>query len=195
MSSMKEQVKDAYKSLKEEFGYTNMFAAPRLEKVVLSVGTGKRAKNDKDWNAFVAERLSTITGQKAAVRGAKQSIAGFKIRQGDAVGQVVTLRGERMYNFLDKLVHVAFPRTKDFRGLKRSGIDAMGNFTIGIKEHAIFPEVSDEELRNVFSLSITIVTTAKNRTEATKFFEYLGFPLQKEEEKTKAKPKPKTKKK
>lgn len=182
MSLVKEQVNNVFDSLKDAFGYKNKLQAPRVEKVVVNVGTGKRAKLDRHWNDFVAERLGKITGQKAATRGAKKSIAGFKIRQGDPIGQTVTLRGPRMYHFLDKLVHIALPRTKDFRGLKRTSIDAMGNMTLGIKEHTIFPETSDEELKDIFGLSITVTTTARNKEEATKLFEHLGFPLKKEEE-------------
>lgn len=181
MSFTKQQSHSAFATLKDSFGYKNSLQAPRLEKVVINVGTGKRAKIDRDWNKFVAEQLAKITGQKASTRGAKQSIAGFKIRQGDAVGQTVTLRGPRMINFIEKLVHIAFPRTKDFRGINRSNVDAMGNITIGIKEHTIFPETSDEDLKNVFGLSITVTTTAKNRKEALAFFEHLGFPLKKED--------------
>jgi len=183
MSLVKEQVNNVFDSLKEAFGYKNPLQAPRIEKVIINVGTGKRAKTDKHWNDIVADRLAQITGQKAAPRAAKKSIAGFKIRQGDIVGQTVTIRGPRMYHFLDKLVHIALPRTKDFRGLTRSSVDAMGNMTLGIKEHTIFPEASDDELKNVFGLSITITTTAGSKKEATKLFEHIGFPLKKEEEK------------
>lgn len=182
MSLVKEQVNNVFDTLKDTFGYKSRYQAPHITKVVLNVGTGKRAKLDKNWNELVSDRLAQITGQKSAARSAKQSIAGFKIRQGDSVGQMVTLRGKRMYSFLDKLVHIALPRTKDFRGLNRSSVDAMGNMTLGIKEHTIFPEASDEELKNVFGLSITITTTAKNKKEATKLFEHIGFPLKKEEE-------------
>ncbi len=185
MSLVKEQVNNVFNTLKETFGYKNPLQAPRIEKVILNVGTGKRAKIDKKWNDLVADRLANITGQKAATRGAKQSIAGFKIREGDAIGQQVTLRGPRMYHFLDKLVHIALPRTRDFQGLNRSSVDAMGNMTLGIKEHTIFPEASNEELKDVFGLSITITTTAKNKEEATKLFEHLGFPLKKEKEEKK----------
>jgi large subunit ribosomal protein L5 len=181
MSLVKTQINNVFQNLKEAFGYKNPLQAPRVQKVVINVGTGKRAKVDRNWNDLVADRLAKITGQKSATRGAKQSIAGFKIRQGDAVGQTVTLRGPRMYHFLDKLVHIALPRTKDFQGLKRSSIDDMGNMTLGIKEHTIFPEATDEDLKDVFGLSITVVTSADNKKEATKLFEHIGFPLQKEE--------------
>ncbi len=181
MSLVKTQINNVFQDLKEAFGYKNPLQAPRVQKVVINVGTGKRAKVDRNWNDLVADRLAKITGQKSATRGAKQSIAGFKIRQGDAVGQTVTLRGPRMYHFLDKLVHIALPRTKDFQGLKRSSIDDMGNMTLGIKEHTIFPEATDEDLKDVFGLSITVVTSSNDKKEATKLFEHIGFPLQKEE--------------
>ncbi len=112
------------------------------------------------------------------MRGAKQSIASFKVRQGDAVGYQVTLRGSRMYDFLDKLVHIALPRTRDFRGLSAKAIDSLGNITIGIKENSIFPETSDEDLRDVFGFAITIVTTAKDKKSAEAFFRHIGIPLQ-----------------
>jgi large subunit ribosomal protein L5 len=180
MEQTKQKLKNVWKALKDEFGYSNVFSAPRLEKVIISVGTGSKVKNDKNYNTFVIDRIAKITGQKPALRSSKKSIASFKIRQGDPIGVMVTLRGASMNSFVDKLIHVALPRTKDFRGLKKSGIDQMGNLTIGIKEHSIFPEVGDEELKNVFSFAITFVTTAKNKQEALKFFEYLGFPFKKD---------------
>ena len=168
-------------SLKEKSktleGYKNPMQRPRLLKVVVSVGVG--SFKDKNRLKIVEDRLSRITGQKVAPRGAKISIAGFKSRQGDIVGYQVTLRGQRMNDFLDRLIHIALPRTKDFRGLSPKSIDEMGNFTLGIKEHTIFPETTDEELRDVFGLAITIVTTAKSREEALKFFTHLGFPFKK----------------
>jgi large subunit ribosomal protein L5 len=139
-------------------------------------------KKDRNKNTFVTDRLMKITGQKPAIRGAKQSIASFKIRANDPVGVMVTLRGARMYQFLDKLIDIALPRTKDFRGITRSSVNALGNITMGIKEHTIFPETGDEEIVHVFGMAITVVTTAKTRPEALAFFEYLGFPLKKEEE-------------
>lgn len=179
MISIKEKEKNAFATLKGQFGYTNTLMAPRLVKVVVSSGTGRMSQGDKKRNDFVSDKLSKITGQKASPRGAKKSIASFKTRTGDIIGFVVTLRGKRMYGFLDKVLHVALPRTRDFRGLSSSAIDEMGNFTIGIKEHTVFPETADEELKNVFGLAITIVTTAKNKKEAQAFFEHLGFPFKK----------------
>lgn len=179
METTKQKLANAYKALKPTFGYKNAMSAPRLVKVVISSGTGSKMKNDKNKNDFIAGRLAAITGQKPSPRSAKQSIASFKLRENEVIGQMVTLRGERMNTFVDKLIHVSFPRTKDFRGLESKGIDDVGNLTIGIKEHTIFPETGDEELKDVFGLAITFVTTAKNKAEARAFFDYLGIPFKK----------------
>lgn len=168
--------KGAYDAMKGEFAYKNRLQTPRLVKVVISTGVGKI--KDKNKIEVIQDRLARITGQKSAPRGAKKSIATFKVRQGDVVGYQVTLRGARMYDFLDKLIHIAFPRTRDFRGISAKGIDTLGNMTIGIKEHTIFPETSDEDLKDVFGLAITVVTTAKSKKEAEAFFRHLKFPLQ-----------------
>lgn len=130
-------------------------------------------------NKFVMDRLAKITGQKPATRGAKKSIASFKIRIGDPIGVMVTLRGARMYGFLDKLINVAIPRTKDFRGIERKVVDNIGNMTMSVKEHTIFPETGDEDIKDIFGLGITIVSTAKNKAEATDFFELIGIPFKK----------------
>ncbi len=180
MSLTKEKVATSFTTLKESFAYTNVMQAPLVKKVVVSVGVGKIG--DKQQRILIQDRLARITGQKPAPRGAKKSIATFKLRQGDVVGYQVTLHGARMYDFLDKLIHVVFPRTRDFRGLAASAIDEMGNITIGIKEHTIFPEASDEELRNVFGLAVTIVTNAKDKKEAEAFLRHIGLPLKVEEE-------------
>ncbi len=173
----KEKQKKAFEALKESQGYTNTMRSPRIVKVVISSGTGKA--KDKNRNALVAEKLSMIVGQKPAPRAAKQSIAQFKSREGDLIGFQATLRGERMYSFLDKLIHIALPRTRDFRGVPDTGVDEMGNLTIGIKENSIFPETSDEDLKDVFGFAVTIVTTAKSREEALAYFKYLGVPFKK----------------
>ena len=178
MKYVKEKASEAKEALKE-FNYKNVMAAPRLTKVVISVGTGSRMKKDKDSNTKIAERLARIAGQKPATRTAKQSVAGFKIRAGDQVGVSVTLRGARMYDFLDKLINISLPRTKDFRGINLTTVDDMGNMTMGIKEHTIFPETADEDLRDVFSLAITLVSTAKTKKEAFAFFQYIGIPFKK----------------
>lgn len=158
-------------------GYKNAMQRPRLVKVVVSAGVG--SFKDKNKFKIVEDRLARITGQKPAKRGAKVSIATFKSREGDTVGYQVTLRGQRMYDFLERLVHIALPRTKDFRGISRTGADEMGNYTLGIKENTIFPETADEELKDVFGFAVTIVTTAKSREEALKFLTHLGFPFKK----------------
>jgi large subunit ribosomal protein L5 len=175
MSITKQRQQEAYLALKDSFHYTSPMQGPRVSKVIISTGVGK--KRDKKQVEFIADRLAKITGQKAAPRAAKQSIASFKVRQGDTVGLQVTLRGTRMYDFLDKLVHITLPRTRDFRGLSPKAIDEMGNITIGIKEHTIFPETADEDLKDVLGLAITVVTTAKSKAVADAFFRHLGFPL------------------
>ena len=169
-----ETLKDKSKKIE---GYKNPMQTPRIMKVVLSSGTG----SFKDKNRFkvVEDRLAKITGQKPAPRGAKISIANFKSRTGDIIGYQVTLRGKRMHDFLEKLIHISLPRTKDFRGIAPTAADEMGNYTLGIKEHTIFPETADEELKDVFGLAITIVTTAKSKVEVLKLLTHLGFPFKK----------------
>lgn len=176
--TLKDKQKEAYSHLAKEFGYANAMQAPTIKKVVISTGVGKMRDNQKKVE-LVGNRLARITGQKAAPRGAKKSIASFKTRTGDLIGYQVTLRGERMWDFLEKLVHIALPRTKDFRGLSSTAVDEMGNYTVGIKEHTIFPETSDEELKDVFGLAATVVTSVKNPKETIAFLEYLGFPIKK----------------
>ena len=177
METVQARIASTHEALKGTFGYTNVMEAPTVEKMVVSVGTGR--VQDKAQIALIQDRLARITGQKPARRAAKQSIASFKLRQGDIVGYQVTLRGARMQDFLNKLIHVAIPQTRDFRGLKTSSIDEMGNYTLGIKEHTIFPETADEEIKDVFGMSITIVTTAKSKAEAEAFLRHIGLPLQK----------------
>lgn len=182
MQTLKEQQKKAFDALKGLFGYKNLLASPRLVKVVVNAGTGKM-RSDKTRNDVVEDRLQKITGQKPAPRGSKKSIAGFKLRQGETVGFAVTLRGARMFGFLDKLLNIVIPRMRDFKGISQKSVDAMGNLTIGIREHTVFPETSDEDLKDVFGLAVTLVTTARNREEALAFFKHIGVPFKKEEEK------------
>lgn len=179
METVKQKEKKAFSKLKAEHGYKNAMAAPHLVKIVVASGTGSGIKRDKNRNDLVMDRLAKITGQKPATRSAKKSIAGFKTRIGDPIGVLVTLRGARMYGFLDKLINVAIPRTKDFRGIDRKVVDNIGNLTLSVREHTIFPETGDEELKDVFGLAVTIVTTAKNKKEATDFFELIGMPFKK----------------
>jgi large subunit ribosomal protein L5 len=177
MASIKETVAASYTNLKGQFGYTNPMQAPKIVKVVVTSGTGSVA--DKKRKAMIGERLAQITGQKAKVTKAKISIAGFKLRENEEIGYVVTLRGNTMYQFLEKIVHIALPRTRDFRGLVTSGLDAMGNYTFGIKEHTIFPEAAEEDVKDVFGLGITVVTTAKTKEECEALMRSIGLPLQK----------------
>jgi large subunit ribosomal protein L5 len=178
--------KNSFKGMKDKgtsIQLKNPMQAPRLVKVVVSTGIG--SIKDKKKIELIADRMAKITGQKPSIRGAKKSIASFKTRTGDPSGYVVTLRGKRMTDFVDRLVHIALPRTKDFRGISRNGIDEMGNYTLGVKEHTIFPETSDEDLKDVFGLGIVVVTTSKKKDETLAFLEYLGFPFKKADEKKK----------
>ncbi|MDQ5962280.1 MAG: large subunit ribosomal protein [Patescibacteria group bacterium] len=174
-----EKQKASFENLSKKFGYKNAMAAPKLVKVTVSVATGSYIKRDRKFNELVMDRLAKITGQKPTLRKAKKAVASFKTRQGDLIGVSVTLRGARMFGFLDKLLNVALPRTKDFRGISKTSVDNIGNITFGIKEHTIFPEIHDEELKDVFGMAITLGTTAKTKDEATDFFELIGIPFRK----------------
>lgn len=175
--TIKEKQKKTFDSLKEALSLENVMQTPKLVKAVLTVGVG--SVKDKKKLALIEDRLVRIAGQKVSLKTAKKSIASFKVRQGDPAGYQVTLRGERMHSFLDKLVNISLPRTRDFRGVNRNAVDAMGNITIGIKEHTIFPETTDEDIKDIFGLGITIVTTAKDKKSAQAFFEYIGIPFAK----------------
>jgi len=179
---MQAKLATAFDTLKDTFAYVNVMQAPRIEKVIVSTGTGKI--DDKKKIELVQDRLAMITGQKASPRAAKKSIAQFKLREGDIVGYQVTLRGARMNTFLDKFIDIALPQTRDFRGLKATAIDEMGNITLGLKDHTVFPETVNEELKDVFSLAITIVTTAKTPAEAEALLRHIGLPLKKVETET-----------
>ncbi|MFT7645069.1 MAG: large subunit ribosomal protein L5 [Candidatus Paceibacteria bacterium] len=178
MESVQARLAGVFEALKGDYGYKNVNEAPTIEKVVVSVGTGR--VDDKAKIALIQDRMARITGQKPAARAARLSIAAFKLREGDTVGYQVTLRGKRMVHFLDKLIHVAIPQTRDFRGLKVTSIDEMGNYTLGIKEHTIFPETVDEDIKDVFGMSITIVTTVSDKAEAEALLRHVGMPLKKE---------------
>jgi len=174
----KEKQAEAFEKLKESQDYKNAMQSPKFTKVVINVGIGSlKDKNKKD---IIIDRLTKISGQKPALRGSKKSIAAFKVREGDPVGLSVTLRGARMFSFIDKMIFVAFPRTKDFRGLSKKGIDEMGNYSIGIKDNTIFPETADEDLKDVFGMNITVGTSAKTKKEAEVFLTYIGFPFKKD---------------
>jgi large subunit ribosomal protein L5 len=191
MKTIKEKNNTTFTSLKEKFGYKNPMQAPKLEKIIVSSGIG--SQKDKKKLELIADRIAKITGQKAAPRGAKQSISNFKIRQGDPVGYQVTLRGKRMYDFLDRLLNVALPRTRDFRGISVKSIDEMGNYSLGIREHTIFPETSDEDIKDIFGMAVTIVTSSDTKEETRAYLEHLGFPFKKAEVEAESAPEPKAK--
>ncbi len=180
MNSIVEKQAKAFEALKGKMGYKSIMQTPKITKVIVNVGIG--SLKDKKKQEIIINRLEKITGQKPSVRGSKQSIASFKVREGDPVGLMVTLRGHRMNDFLEKMLNIALPRTRDFRGISAKGIDEMGNYSLGIKENTIFPETADEEIKDVFGMSITFTTTAKTKEEAKAYFEYMDFPFKKEEE-------------
>ncbi|MBM2820779.1 MAG: ribosomal protein [Candidatus Berkelbacteria bacterium] len=165
-----------------KLGIKNIHALPKITKVVLNVGLGQSKTNPK-FKDIVSESLKSIAGQKPAMRSAKKAIAGFKIRQGDIVGMIVTLRGNKMQDFLIKLANIVLPRMRDFRGLKLSGFDKNGNFSLGIREHIIFPEISHEKSEILHGLSVSINTTADNPQNGKILLESWGFPFEKAQDK------------
>ena len=171
--------KKVISAFKEQFGYKNSLAVPKVTKVVVNIGTGQGLKDAK-FNELVESTLSRITGQKPIKTKAKQSISNFKIRKGLIIGSMVTLRGQRMYDFLDKLINITLPRVRDFRGLNQKSVDPKGNLNLGFKEHIAFPEIKSDEIEKVHGLQISIVTTAKNHEEGLELLKLLGFPFSKE---------------
>jgi len=167
--------KEVIPAMRAKFGYKNVMAAPKIEKAVVNVGVG-RLRDEKEQQE-VQKFLTLITGQKPSPRPAKQAIASFKTREGMIVGYQVTLRGKRMYDFLSRLINIALPRTRDFRGLDEKSFDQKGNLTVGIKEHIVFPEVIGEDYRFLFGLEVTVVTTARKREEGVELLRLMGFPL------------------
>lgn len=177
--------KETVPKLVKLFNYKNRMAAPCIEKVIINTGFGKKIKDlsgkkQEEFLELVENDLALITGQKPLFTRSRKAISGFSLRKGEVVGAKVTLRGKRMYDFLARLIHVALPRSRDFRGIDRSSIDQAGNMTIGIKEQMIFPEVDTETLKESFGLQVTIKTNTKKREEAVKLFKLLGFPIKKE---------------
>lgn len=179
MESTKIKEKKAFDLLKEKFSYKNTMQAPKIEKIIVSTGVGK-VKQDKKRIAMIEDRLAKITGQKPSRVLAKKSIATFKVRAGDLSAMKVTLNGDAKYNFLDKFLVAALPATKDFRGISKTGVDQMGNLSIGVKDNSVFPETANEDLSNIFGLSIVIVTTAKTKEEAEDFLKIIGIPFKKD---------------
>jgi large subunit ribosomal protein L5 len=171
-------VKEVTPALMSKFNYKSVMEVPKLDKIVLNMGVGDAVANAKALDNAV-EELSTITGQKPVVTRAKKSIAGFRLREGMPIGAKVTLRGERMYEFLDKLVSVSLPRVRDFRGISKKAFDGRGNYTLGIKEQLIFPEIDYDKVSKVRGMDIVIVTTAKTDEESRELLTQFGMPFQK----------------
>ena len=177
MNRLKEKYnKEIIPSLKEKFSYRSVMQVPKLDKIVVNIGVGDASHNSKLLEAAMNDLL-TITGQKPVATLAKKSIAGFKLREGQAIGCKVTLRGENMYNFLDKLISVSLPRVRDFRGLSPKAFDGRGNYTIGIKEQLVFPEIEFDNVVKVRGMDIVLVTTAKTNEEAFELLKELGIPF------------------
>ena len=163
-------------ALKEEFGYKNDMQIPRLDKIVLNIGVGDAVKDTKKVKA-AQEDLTTIAGQRAVVTKAKKSIAGFRVREGMPLGTMVTLRGDRMYEFLDRLITIAMPRVRDFRGVKGTAFDGRGNYAMGLKEHIVFPEIDFDKVVDVLGMDIVIATTAKTDAEAKALLKHFNMPF------------------
>ena len=179
MNRLRERyVKEIVPNMQKKFNYKSVMQVPKLDKIVINIGCGDATHNSKLLDAACNDLLQ-ITGQKPVVTKAKKSIAGFKIREGQAIGCKVTLRGERMYNFLDKLVSVSLPRVRDFRGLSPKAYDGRGNYTIGIKEQLVFPEIEFDDVVKVRGMDIVLVTTANTNEEAHALLEELGIPFRK----------------
>jgi len=177
MARLKEKyLSETVIKLKEKFGYKNIMQVPTLEKIVINIGLGEAIQNPKAIDAAVGD-LSAITGQKPVVTRAKNSIAGFKLREGMPIGCKVTLRGERMYEFADRLFNVALPRVRDFRGVSGKAFDGRGNYTLGIKEQLIFPEIEYDKVDKIRGMDIVFVTSAKNDEEAKELLNRLGMPF------------------
>ena len=176
-------LKDRYdqgvkEAMQKQFGYANVMQLPKLEKIVVNMGVGDAKDDSKLMDAAAAE-LATITGQKPAIRKAKKSIAGFKLREGQPIGCVVTLRGERMWDFLYRLIHAALPRIRDFQGIPDRSFDGRGNYTFGVKEQVIFPEINVDKITKTRGMDVTFVTSAKTDEEARVLLRELGLPFRK----------------
>ena len=177
MTRLKEQYrKEAVPALQDEFGFKNVMEVPRLEKIVINAGMGEAVQNSKLLD-LAMENIAAITGQKPSVCRARLSVAAFKLRQGMPIGCKVTLRGERMYEFYDRLVNVALPRIRDFRGVSTKSFDGRGNYTLGIKEHTIFPEIDYDRVTDIFGMDISIVTTAKNDEQGFVLLKHMKMPF------------------
>jgi large subunit ribosomal protein L5 len=178
---MSARLRDKYQrevipALRKEFGYKNIMAVPRVEKVVVNMGLGEATANAKIIDTG-ADELARITGQKAVTRRAKKSIAAFKVRKGMPIGTMVTLRGERMWEFLDRLVSIALPRVRDFKGVSPRGFDGRGNYTLGLRDQLLFPEIDYMRVDKARGMNVSVVTTAKTDQEARKLLQFIGMPF------------------
>jgi large subunit ribosomal protein L5 len=177
MSRLKERYdKEVAPALKKEFGYTNVMAIPKIQKIVVNMGLGEATQNAKIVDTG-ADEVARITGQKPIATRAKKSIAQFKVRQGMPIGSMVTLRGDRMWDFLDRLIAVALPRVRDFRGVSAKGFDGRGNYTLGLKDQLLFPEIDYMKVDKARGMNISVVTTAKSDEESRKLLQLLGMPF------------------
>ena len=177
MSRLKEKYsKDVVPALRKEFGYKNVMAVPRIEKVVVNMGLGEATANAKLIDTG-ADELSRITGQKPVTRRAKKSIAAFKVRKGMPIGTMVTLRGERMWEFLDRLMTIALPRVRDFKGVSPRGFDGRGNYTLGLRDQLLFPEIDYMKVDKARGMNVSVVTTARTDEEARKLLQFIGMPF------------------
>ncbi len=168
--------KDVIPALKKEFGYTNVMAVPKISKVVVNMGLGEATSNAKLVDVG-ADELARITGQKPVTRRSKKSIAAFKVRKGQPVGTMVTLRGERMWEFLDRLMSIALPRVRDFKGVSPKGFDGRGNYTLGLKDQLLFPEIDYMKVDKARGMNVSVVTTARTDEEARKLLQFIGMPF------------------
>ena len=177
MSRLRERyTKDVVPALKKEFGYKNVMAIPKIEKVVVNMGLGEATQNAKIVDTG-ADELGRITGQKPVITRAKKSIAQFKVRKGQPIATMVTLRGERMWEFLDRLMNIALPRVRDFKGVSPKGFDGRGNYTLGLKDQLLFPEIDYMKVDKARGMNISVVTTAKTDEEARKLLQFIGMPF------------------
>jgi large subunit ribosomal protein L5 len=182
MSRLRDRyVKEVVPALKKEFGYTNVMAVPKIQKVVVNMGLGEATSNAKIIEVG-ADELARITGQKPVVRRAKTSIAAFKVRKGQPIATSVTLRGDRMYEFLDRLVTIALPRVRDFRGVSPKGFDGRGNFTLGLKDQLLFPEIDYMKVDKARGMNVSVVTSARTDEEARKLLQLIGMPFRAQEQ-------------
>jgi len=174
--------KEVVSEMMKRFGYKNKMAVPKIEKVVINIGFGKQiagktSEERKKFSDSILKEISLISGQCPVVTRARRSISGFKVREGMPIGAKVTLRGKKMYDFLERLIHITLPRSRDFQGIRPGSVDKSGNLTIAIKEHIAFPEIEPEKTKNIFSLEITVVTTTNKKEESLELLKLLGFPI------------------